>query len=219
MNEIPRGKAKFIMGITSPAQLEEWLIEHQGCRGMAMVGRSNVGKSSLINTLFGKKTAVTSKTPGRTRAINIFEIQQEEFSGEENFYLFDLPGYGHAEVSKEMAKNWEKLISTFFAILPSKVRLYNIQDSRHPNQKADQGFLKFIKNYDAYSVLVFNKIDKLKTQKQRSELNKTKKDIFKNYKMMKEIYFVSAESKEGMESLNQSILSYMKGILTAEELN
>lgn len=210
MNQIPRGKAEYKFSFTSPQQLEEWMIEHQGVRGVAMVGRSNVGKSSLINTLFGKKTAVTSKTPGRTRAVNVFQIPATELDSDEDFFLFDLPGYGHAEVSKEMAKNWEIIMGIFFNLLPSKVRILNIQDARHPGQKSDQGFLRYMKNYDFYTILVFNKIDKLKTQKQRSALNKHKKEVFKEYKMMKEIYFVSAESKENVPALENSLLSFMR---------
>ena len=88
----------------------------------AFIGRSNVGKSSLINSFFGSKTAKTSKTPGRTRQINVFEISlagMEE--GKPNtFYLFDLPGYGHAAVSKAMSANWEKLMANFFAVEPAR---------------------------------------------------------------------------------------------------
>ena len=77
--EIPKGKAKFLMGIDSPKQLDGWLKKTENIIGMAFVGRSNVGKSSTINTLFGKKTARTSNTPGRTRQINIFSFELDGF--------------------------------------------------------------------------------------------------------------------------------------------
>lgn len=105
------------MGISDIAQFETWLSEHRDIIGVSFVGRSNVGKSSMINALFGSKTARVSKTPGRTREINIFEFELN-LNGKKStlqpFYLIDLPGYGHAEVSKEMSKNWNELMGIFF---------------------------------------------------------------------------------------------------------
>jgi GTP-binding protein len=206
MTAIKRGSAKFEMAITSPAQLEAWLVANQNLMCIAFVGRSNVGKSSTINTLFGNKTARVSKTPGRTRAVNIFSFFLE---GDEEtpYYFFDLPGYGHAEVSKEMGRNWEVLMALLFEKLPASTLLLNIQDARHPNQKVDQDFQQFLKKYNTDTFLLFNKMDKLKKQKDRAALNKLKPALYSEYKWVKEIYFVSAESKQGMDSLEQSIVS------------
>ena len=100
--------ANFLMGISDPAQFEDWLNKNPNIIGVSFVGRSNVGKSSIINALFGSKTARVSKTPGRTREINIFEFELG-LDGKKcqlpKFVLINLPGYGHAEVSKEMSKN------------------------------------------------------------------------------------------------------------------
>ena len=116
---IQKGKTEFLMGIDQVDQLKTWLNEHPFINGIAFVGRSNVGKSSLINSLFGKSTARVSKTPGRTRQVNIFNfiVENRETKTLENFYLFDVPGYGHAEVSKEMAKNWQSLLDNFFQLV------------------------------------------------------------------------------------------------------
>jgi GTP-binding protein len=205
---IDRGKTTFRMGIDKTEQLEQWLIDNPMAIGVALVGRSNVGKSSLINTLFGKSTARVSKTPGRTRQINIFSFQLEK-DEESLFYLFDLPGYGHAEVSKEMAKNWNKLMSSFFRYISPNVLLLNIQDARHPHQKVDQEFHDFLKNYDKETYLIFNKLDKLKNQKEKAQLEKLKPIIFKEYKWVNQIYFVSAEKKTGIEALEDSVINFM----------
>ena len=138
-----------------------------------MVGRSNVGKSSLINSLFGQKTARTSKTPGRTQAINIFSFSLE--GSEKVYYLFDLPGYGHAQVSKKMGKDWSILMDTFFRVCGQGTLLINLQDCRHPLQKVDAEFGEYIAPMKHSIYLIFNKIDKLK-QKERNQFKKFKKE-------------------------------------------
>lgn len=201
-----------MMGIHNSDQLAEWLQTNPTAVGFAMVGRSNVGKSSLINTLLGAKTAKTSKTPGRTREINIFKFELSNLPEDipNEFYLYDLPGYGHAEVSKEMAHNWEILIDTFFNHVNYNTMLINIQDARHPDQKVDQQFHDYLKHLEAMSVmLVFNKMDKLKKQKERAALNKLKPDLFKKYKHVKLIHFISAENKSGVEPFSDALINFM----------
>jgi len=205
---IQRGSARFMMAIEKPEQLEEWMQRHSDAIGLAMVGRSNVGKSSIINSMFGAKTARTSKTPGRTQKINIFKFFLNDDDGR-FFYLFDLPGYGHAKVSKAMLKNWNELIATFFSNINRNIVLFNIQDARHPNQNADKSFYDFInpKFFEIY--LIFNKIDKLKKQKEKAALNKIKPAIYKEFKAVKQIFFVSAEKKIGTVQLEESLISYI----------
>ncbi len=211
--EIVKGSAQFEYGWNDPEDLANWLHSNPELIGVSFVGRSNVGKSSIINSLFGNKTARVSKTPGRTREINVFsfKIANEGRPLEElpKLYLFDLPGYGHAEVSKEMAKNWEKLMATFFERTTSNVVMVNLQDARHPNQKADQGFHQFLKAYNFDTFLAFNKMDKLKKQKERAALNKLKPQLFKEYKWVKQIHFVSAESKAGLDALQDALMAFI----------
>lgn len=208
---IPRGKAKFIMGISDPLQLDEWLKTHSHIIGVAFIGRSNVGKSSLINSIFGKSTARVSKTPGRTREINIFEFELAG-SGELNlpkYYAFDLPGYGHAEVSKAMSKNWNTLMDLFFNFASLNIALVNIQDARLPDQGTDQTFYQFLKGFNFDSILVLNKLDKLKTQKERHELKKTMPPLFKKYKFVKQIFYISAEKMTGVKELHDTLVNFL----------
>lgn len=204
--EIDRGKTKFCYAFSSPEQLGGWLQDNPHITGVSFVGRSNVGKSSSINALFGNSTARVSKTPGRTREINVFSFEVKEYP-DHLFYLFDLPGYGFAKISKEMSKNWDDLMHTFFTNITNKVLIANIQDARHPNQSADVQFSKYISGTELDSYLILNKIDKLKTQKEKSALNKVKKELMKLYKHVKQIHYTSAENKTGIKELEQSMIT------------
>lgn len=204
--------AEFKMGISVVAQFEEWLAANQDAIGVSFVGRSNVGKSSMINALFGGKTARVSKTPGRTREINIFTFELN-LNGKKTdlpkFFLIDLPGYGFAEVSKEMSKNWDELMGAFFAEVSESMLLVNLQDARHPDQDADRQFYDFIRKYTRKTILVFNKIDKLKTQKERNVLEKLKPVLSKDYKWIRQMYFASAESKKGVPQVEDAIVTHI----------
>lgn len=204
--------AQFKMGISDINQFEQWLADHRDIIGVSFVGRSNVGKSSMINALFGGKTARVSKTPGRTREINIFEFELN-LNGKKSdlpvFYLIDLPGYGFAEVSKEMSKNWNDLMGAFFMEVSESMFLINLQDARHPDQDADRQFYDFIKKFARKTILVFNKIDKLKTQKERAVLEKLKPALSKDYKWIRQMYFASAESKKGIPQVEEAIVTHI----------
>lgn len=200
------------MGIDKVDQLSDWLRAYPTVRGVVFSGRSNVGKSSLINALFGNSVARVSKTPGRTRQVNVFSFQWKDKDDKEpkTFALFDVPGYGHAEVSKEMAHNWQLLLDSFFNQVSGKVLLLNIQDARHPLQDSDEAFHKYLKAFNLETHLVFNKIDKLKTQKERAALQKHLPGIYQRFKWVKKIYFTSAEKGDGLGPLVEGMMDYLR---------
>lgn len=209
---IQKGKTEFLMGIDTIEQLQTWLNEHSFINGIAFIGRSNVGKSSLINSLFGKSTARVSKTPGRTRQVNIFSfnVENKETKTVESFYLFDVPGYGHADVSKEMARNWQQLLDTFFQLCSEKILLLNIQDARHPLQDSDLVFHDYIKSFQLETYVLFNKVDKLKTQSDRSKLRNRMPEIYQKFKWIKQIHFTSAEKGDGLPAVELAIINFVK---------
>ena len=209
---IQKGKTEFLMGIDTIPQLQQWLNEHPFANGIAFIGRSNVGKSSLINSLFGKSTARVSKTPGRTRQVNIFDfvVENRETKSIEHFYLFDVPGYGHADVSKEMSENWQQLLDNFFQLCNEKILLLNVQDARHPLQDSDLDFHEYIKSFKLETYVLFNKMDKLKKQSERASLKSHMPEIYNKFKWVKQIHFTSAEKGDGIPGLETAIISFVK---------
>jgi GTP-binding protein len=129
---------------------------------IAMVGRSNVGKSSLINMLLNRKNlARTSSTPGKTQLINFFDIDGK-------FTLVDLPGYGYARVSKEQKKTWGTIIETYLKSRKNLLEVILLVDLRHKPTAEDVEMYKWIKSYGFNGIVVATKHDKIK----KSQLNK-----------------------------------------------
>ena len=130
---------------------------------IVFAGRSNVGKSSLINRLFNQKSlARVSATPGKTATINFFET--------ENLIFADLPGYGYAKVSRGEKRRWADLIEGYFAQDRDIALVLSLVDSRHPPSADDRMMLEFLIENELPFVVVLTKIDKL-SPRQRQELS------------------------------------------------
>ena len=129
-------------------------ILKDGKQEIAFVGRSNVGKSSLINMLTKKnKLAKTSSTPGRTRLINYFLINDE-------FYFVDLPGYGYAKASKSMVEGWQGVIEPYLVENPQLKLVCMLVDSRYEPTAQDKQMLKFLNYYRIPFIVIATKCDK-----------------------------------------------------------
>ena len=125
---------------------------------IAVAGKSNVGKSSLINSLCRRKAlAKTSATPGKTRLINFFELTS---SGADVFSLVDLPGYGYAKASREEQKSWGSLIEAYLAS-GRVTHLFLLLDIRHPPTVLDRQMYSYILYYGLPFTLIATKSDKL----------------------------------------------------------
>lgn len=163
----------------------------------AFIGRSNVGKSSLINAMMGRKDlAKTSGTPGKTQLINHFIVN-------ENWYLTDLPGYGYAKVSKSLRKDFEKLITNYILNRKNLVNLFVLIDIRHNPQKIDIEFIEWCGENGIPFSIVFTKLDKMKPNAAKENVEKYKEELLKTWDGLPEIYVTSAEKKEGtVEILN-----------------
>jgi len=128
----------------------------------AFIGRSNVGKSSLINMLTNQsKLAKTSGTPGKTQLINHFLVN-------DSWYLVDLPGYGYAKRSMSEREKWEKMISNYLQKRTNLITVFVLIDSRHKPQKIDLEFLQRLGSWGIPFNMVFTKADK-STQREVSK--------------------------------------------------
>ena len=138
---------------------------------IAFAGRSNVGKSTLINSLLNRKKLVkTSATPGKTQLINFFKINDQ-------FYFVDLPGYGYAKVPENVQRKWQNLVEAYLSERETLRNVVLIIDCRHNPTMHDMQLLEWLEYYQRPSLIVASKIDKLKRGQVQKHLQKIKNDL------------------------------------------
>ncbi|MEC8611973.1 MAG: ribosome biogenesis GTP-binding protein YihA/YsxC [Bacteroidota bacterium] len=172
----------------------------------ALVGRSNVGKSSLINTLLNKKSiAKTSSKPGKTILINHFKINDK-------FYLVDLPGYGYARTSKQIIKEIKLIHKSYFKTRKQLLFTLLLIDSRHKLQKIDLEFMKYLNSMMCPFVIIFTKSDKIKSDILHEKIKLYKDSLVSHWEVLPETFVTSAMDNKGvdeiLEFLYQSIKKY-----------
>ncbi|GGG44394.1 ribosome biogenesis GTP-binding protein YihA/YsxC [Epilithonimonas arachidiradicis] len=166
----------------------------------AFIGRSNVGKSSLINAMMNHKDlAKTSQIPGKTQLINHFLVN-------ESWYLTDLPGYGYAKVSKSLRKDFEKLITNYILNRRNLVNLFVLVDIRHNPQKIDLEFMQWCGESGVPFSIVFTKADKLRSGAAEKNVEVYKNELLQSWEELPDLYITSAEKKEG----GDLILNYIQ---------
>jgi len=173
----------------------------------AFIGRSNVGKSSLINRLTNKKSlAKISGRPGKTRLINHFLINKE-------WYLVDLPGYGYAEVPKKERLKWEQMIKRYILQRENLYCLFVLIDARHEAQKVDLDFMEWLGISQIPFSIVFTKIDKLKPAELETNLKNYEEKLFETWETLPVYFVTSAETGEG----NEELLEYVEKLNAESE--
>jgi GTP-binding protein len=148
--------SKFLISALSPAQFPVPSIPE-----IAFLGRSNVGKSSLLNALLDSKQAKVSSTPGRTRSINFFSITDTPQRQQPQLYFADLPGYGYAKISKSISAEWPKFIEPYLAERATLALCLCLVDSNIPPQQSDMQLIEFLKHTGRNLAVVATKADKL----------------------------------------------------------
>src|SRR5579863_3933790 len=139
---------------------------------VAFLGRSNVGKSSVINSLVGAKIAKTSNTPGRTQAINFFEIRWPG-KPEAELIFTDLPGYGYAKISREVSSQWVGFIDPYLHERPTQALCLALVDISIPPQASDRQMLEFLITSQRKFVIVATKSDRISGNQLRTSLKKS----------------------------------------------
>src|SRR3954470_14505130 len=168
----------------------------------AFIGRSNVGKSSLINMLTQKKgLAKTSQTPGKTQLINHFLIN-------ESWYLVDLPGYGYARISKSKKEDWDKFIRAYLDKRESLQCVFVLIDSRLEPQKIDLSFCNMLGEKGLPFALIFTKADKQSSVKTDQNISKFRKALLENFEEVPDIFITSSESGLGKDE----VLNFIDGV-------
>lgn len=165
----------------------------------AFIGRSNVGKSSLINMLVQRKSlAKTSGRPGKTQLINHFVINK-------NWYLVDLPGYGYARVSKKSKKTFQKFITQYFEQRRQLVLAFVLVDIRHEPQPIDVEFMAYLGHQQIPFHIIFTKADKLKPMAQTEAVKKYEQELLNHWEEMPQYFITSSSNGQGREELLQYI--------------
>ena len=182
------------------AATESKLFPSDAGNEIALCGRSNSGKSTLINSLANqKKLAKTSNTPGRTQSINFFHLANDEAKK-----IIDLPGFGYAKASKQDQNAWAKLILSYLEKRTALTDLILIMDMRHPFQKKDLEFLDLCESLNLPIHLVLTKADKLNNKETQNTLKVVSEKIA-DYPAIVDSLIFSATKKIGLEKLLNKI--------------
>jgi GTP-binding protein len=166
---------------------------------VAFLGRSNVGKSSVINSLVGAKLARTSSTPGRTRSINFFELRWAGKPQPELVFT-DLPGYGYARISREVSSRWPEFIEPYLLERPSLALCVVLVDVNVPPQESDKQLVQFLATSGRPFLVVGTKSDKLSG----NQLHNSLQSLAQEFASTRVLPF-SARTGAGREELWQEI--------------
>ena len=188
------GETEFVKGVVAmsglpPADRLE----------VCFAGRSNVGKSSLINALTGRKgLARASNTPGRTQEINYFTAGDDH-------YLVDLPGYGYANAPLPVVEKWQRLLKQYLSGRQTLRRAFVLIDARHGIKKVDEEILKLLDTAAVTFQCVLTKADKVKAKDREAVLAQVRQALSKHPAAIPEIVLTSSEKGEGIETLRAII--------------
>jgi GTP-binding protein len=189
VREMGRYSTRFLLSAMAAEQFPAPSVAE-----IAFLGRSNVGKSSLLNALAGEKAAKVSSTPGRTRAINFFLLLDERERG--RLIFADLPGYGYAKISKSISAEWPKFIEPYLQGRETLEICVCLVDSNVPPQARDGQLVEWLQSVGRRFVVVATKVDRLSGNERTRNLAALKKGLG-----VEDILAVSAKTGAGIKEL------------------
>jgi GTP-binding protein len=181
--------AQFLLSALSAAQFPAPDVPE-----IAFLGRSNVGKSSLLNALVGEKAAKVSSTPGRTRAINFFNLAAR--NRQARLVFADLPGYGYAKISKSISATWPAFIEPYLAGRATLALCICLVDANVPPQASDRQLLEWLRSAGREFVVVATKVDRLSGNERTRNLAALKKGL-----ELDDILPASSKTRHGIREL------------------
>jgi len=191
--------ADFVVSNTSPSA-----CPRPDKPEFAFIGRSNVGKSSLINMLVNRRhLAKTSSAPGKTQTINHFLING-------SWYLVDLPGYGYASVSRSKSRTWGPMIEHYLDKRTNLVTTFILIDPRLEPQQIDLDFINWMGKKQIPFALVFTKVDKLSRVQLKQSHVLWQKKLSESWEELPQLFATSASTQDGRDTL----LGYIESLLT-----
>jgi GTP-binding protein len=188
---------KFLLSALAPEQFPS-----SDAPEFAFLGRSNVGKSSLINALLGEKAAKVSSSPGRTRAINFFALSDSPTARLPRLLFADLPGYGYAKISRSISAEWPKFINPYLEERANLVLCLCLVDSNIPVQPSDQQLIASLKGMGRSFLVVGTKADRLSGNERTKAIARLKEGL-----ELSEILMCSTKTGAGIKDLWTEILS------------
>lgn len=192
-------ECEFIWGAVAAAQLPP-----PGPPEIAFAGRSNVGKSSLLNALTNRKTlARTSHTPGRTRELNFFALGGDGDNAK--LRLVDMPGYGYAAASKEKIASWTRMMQDFLRGRAPLLRVFVLIDGRHGAKSIDMEMMDLLDKFAMSYQIVLTKQDEVAPAERDARVTSTLALIDKRPAAFPEVIFTSSQSGEGIADLRAAI--------------
>src|SRR5579883_1603607 len=186
---------RFLISAYSPAQFPAPSVPE-----VAFLGRSNVGKSSLLNALLDSKQAKVSSTPGRTRAINFFSITDTPQRQQPRMYFADLPGYGYAKISKSISAEWPKFIEPYLAERPTLSLCICLVDSNIPPQESDRQLVDWLRAFQRRILIVGTKADRLSGNARVKAQNELRKGLG-----IEDLLLCSAKTGAGLKEVWSAI--------------
>lgn len=170
---------------------------------IVFIGRSNVGKSSLINAITNSKIAIVSKTPGRTKQLNFFQIKDK-------LTIVDMPGYGYAKASRNEVENWNNLIFNYLLSRRNLERVFLLIDSRHSLKENDEEMMNILDSRGILYQIILTKIDEIKPTELQVKVENMNDTFKKHPALFNEVLFASSKENLGISQIRETIFDIVK---------